>query len=1405
MGDSRRYAWRRYWSPPEGRISLTDGGFLNDPSEKFGKFINPDLVELSTPDDTGCLVMLGEPGIGKSVEMENLFQTTLTKQGADHVLLIDLRNIPTPEIFRDELAGDVRYQNWMTNGEPLYLFLDSFDEGMTSSSFKSFAKYFYHLLSQHQDKLSKLYLRVSCRTALWQSYFEDDLRLLWSSGDTFRKYELCPLIKSDVENALDARGIDKEQFLKELRAKEVVGLAGKPLTLNLLMDVYQRDGQFPEMKSQIYSQGCELLIQEQDPAKRNDPTTKPTLTLAQKIAIAERIAAATVIGGKPTISIDGDLGEGEIGLSQLHGTEYVSEVPVAVGDQQVLEVLNTGLFSSRGNGKMGWAHQTYGEFLAARYIVRHKLDWQQTQSMLFHDSLKIGTFQVVPQLYEVSAWLASIDPSFFDNAVPLDPEFLLLSDANVITDSQKQSLTGRLLAKLDKGELFDRWEIYNATNYKKLSYPDLGEQLKPYITDSTKGVVVRRAATEIASACAVTDLEDALVKVALTESDDLSVRVRAVMAIANFGSDKSRQSLKPLITSGFQSDPEDELKGVVLRALWPKHISIDEVLSLLTPPKKRSFHGAYHGFMGEDLALSLRTEDVIPGLEWIEKNVEKARDLEYSQRKLADAIMFKAWEHASTPGVLEKFASIAYDRLKEYEEVIGERALNEEVATKFQKMLDDQAEDRQKLIKELIHLTLKNDTSSGRKGYILLHHNNVRIVSPQDVPWLVNWLLSENDEETQKVVSEVIMRVMDVRNPEQIDLVFHAREKNKYLKEDTYFWFQTVELASESAKTQREQWEEQQSWQTRAQKDEKEEILKALSLERIADLLKKVETGDVDAWWQLHNNLCMYRHELEEDDIRELPGWKILNEEQQKKLIEYGKPYLEKMESKPEMWLGQGKIYYPALAGYRAIKAFYREEPQYIEGQGVDFWKRWSPITLGFPLVSNDPENGKIIALAYKHAPEEVISTLDVLIDDEAQRHNGLFINDLLEDSLDPRLSEFLLGKAKQEGFSPKAAGEIVRFLLSHGDPATKEYVKSQIEIPLPSDEEKKNEVLSAAASLMWNADLNDWKFLWDLMQKDNDFARALVVRANDSPLRGSTVLQSMSESLLADLYVWLTKEFPPEEYSRPEGVHTVTPQISIGDWRDSTLRVLMDKGTPEACRQIERVAAIFPQHKWLQQYTLVETRRIALQKTWNPPAVDQIFKLVENHELRLVNSPDELMDIVIASLKRLEGKLQRGEHPQAINLWNEKRPKDENRLSDYVKVHLEEDLKSRGIIVNREVEIKRGNKTDIHISVYGRDHLGRPTGEPMKVTIETKGCWHPELDAAMESQLVGQYLSTDVCRHGIYLIGWFVCDAWSDRKNQKIPSADIAEEKKQFANKAEELSKNSFYRIESFILDARI
>ena len=73
----------------------------------------------------------------------------------------------------------------------------------------------------------------------------------------------------------------------------------------------------------------------------------------------------------------------------------------------VKETLGTGLFSSRGPNRMGFAHQTYAEFLAARYLFQINMKTDKVTSILRHQNDPEG--HVVPQLYEASAWIAMSD------------------------------------------------------------------------------------------------------------------------------------------------------------------------------------------------------------------------------------------------------------------------------------------------------------------------------------------------------------------------------------------------------------------------------------------------------------------------------------------------------------------------------------------------------------------------------------------------------------------------------------------------------------------------------------------------------------------------------------------------------------------------------------------------------------------------------------------------------------------------------------------------------------------------------------------------------------------------------------------------------------------------------------
>lgn len=61
--------------------------------------------------------------------------------------------------------------------------------------------------------------------------------------------------------------------------------------------------------------------------------------------------------------------EEDVTIRALSGSkECVGENEFPIQQADIEEALDTGLFSSRGVGRMGWAHQTYAEFLAAYYL-----------------------------------------------------------------------------------------------------------------------------------------------------------------------------------------------------------------------------------------------------------------------------------------------------------------------------------------------------------------------------------------------------------------------------------------------------------------------------------------------------------------------------------------------------------------------------------------------------------------------------------------------------------------------------------------------------------------------------------------------------------------------------------------------------------------------------------------------------------------------------------------------------------------------------------------------------------------------------------------------------------------------------------------------------------------------------
>ncbi|MGV8125292.1 MAG: hypothetical protein AB2L14_36550 [Candidatus Xenobiia bacterium LiM19] len=165
------------------------------------------------------------------------------------------------------------------------------------------------------------------------------------------------------------------------------------------------------------------------------------------------------------------------------------------------------------------------------------------------------------------------------------------------------------------------------------------------------------------------------------------------------------------------------------------------------------------------------------------------------------------------------------------------------------------------------------------------------------------------------------------------------------------------------------------------------------------------------------------------------------------------------------------------------------------------------------------------------------------------------------------------------------------------------------------------------------------------------------------------------------------------------------------------------------------------------------------------------IIDLAANKEKRLVQNGEQLLDVLIESLRRIEEKLQ-GERNESQFLWSDDRkgsyyPKDEATFADYIGLRLEDDLKGKCIIINREVKTRRkmgsgneGEIIDFKINANGKDPCSEDYNQS-SVIIEAKGCWNDELKTVMKGQLANRYLKDNQCDYGLYLIGWFDCNQW--------------------------------------------
>ncbi len=1414
------YKWKRFWCPRDTQIDLSDQGYLVDPDSEYGKHANPKLVGMEAIADIPCLVLLGEPGIGKSQEITNLANYTEEQLNPSHLpLKIDLRSCSS---LKADLIQDQDFINWVDGEHRLYLFLDSLDEGLLE--IRNLATQLVDEFSKqkYRDKLNRLYLRIACRTTVFPKVLEEGLEKLWEKD--LRIYKLTQLRQVDVEIAVTEHSLDADAFLREVNLKSIVPFAIKPICLEFLIKIFQENQQqFPANQRlvDLYEKGCRYLCKEHN-LNRIASHQDENLDEDERFIIAARIAAIMVFCLRPTVwtsPCSGNDPDKDVLIKEFClGNENAHGRPLLVTESVIREVLDSGLFSSRDDNRIGWAHQTYAEFLAAWYLTQHTFRLPRISGLIIHYDGR-----VVHQLRETTAWLANLMPEVFQKVMEIDPYVLLQSDMSTVDDGNKSKLVELLLKLLNEESFGYFWCRYN-----KLNHAGLADQLESYICDTTKSELSRLVAIHIAQDCDVKSVQNTLANIALDPNQPYAVRTHAARVICAMGDEETKARLKPLAFGEVGDDLGDDLKGYGLRAIWSQHITIEELLSYLTPPTQREsipcIGGVYQDFIATELAEHLQLCDLPVILRWLEK-LPARYDLPYPYGELADSVMLKARQHLEKPDVRIAFAKLTILKLKRAE---GGWSLLPQIfpCNSSDNPCDDADEQRRQLITTFVSLLSESE------DYFLWLKDTLY---PKDISWIIDNITSTKSDKAANIWVKLLREALTWENTKHIDAILEACNMSPFIRTEFEVDITPIELDSEKARQAKANYLETQS-------QPHQSIFELLHSQSLLAKLEIVESGQPHLWWQIViemaqlTNASYSNHHVFEPDITKLQGWKAAEADIRARIIKTAKDYLNAGNPETKAWIGTNNFFHSAIAGYQALCLLVKQEPEFISIISPDTWTKWIASILKLISVSRmsrviqDEIFRKIVKVAYQNIPDEFIETLIILMIQNNYQPRTHYTHDLyrsIKEILGQYLASLILDRITDKNLTTGLLEVLLTDLFIEDVYKAKEVAKTFIPKIIPESGEGRNKAIIATRLMLTNyVDNDSWLVFWSATQQDYPFRKEILKYIASTSVYEGQIEEKIKEDYLADLYIFLTQQYPEIEQPKPKiqepgslEFQELGESDSIRKWRNNIPQCLQARGTPEACDALEKIIRELPEKQEQLQAILLKTKDLVHYKNWKPPKPEDLLQIILHQEKRLVRDGYELLNVLIESLERLEFDLHK-ETPAVMSLWNtwnecgEKsyKPKDENEFSDYVKNFLDNDLKLRGIIVNREVEIrpnnggKTGERTDIHVNAISK-HTNSTLYDTVTVIIEVKGCWHPALKTAMKTQLVDRYLTDNTCKYGLYLIGWFNCQQWSDNDSRKkgVPKKmTLNEAKEQFAQQAQELSSSGKF-VKVFVLDTAL
>ncbi|MFJ2722723.1 hypothetical protein [Streptomyces sp. NPDC087437] len=1273
-----------------------------------------------------------------------------------------------------------------------HVLLDGLDEGL--NDLPQLDQLLEEALEDVSDRdRERLRLRITCRSARWPGRLEEALRTRWQP-DQIKIMGLAPLGRDDVAVAAKAVGVaDTDALLGSIQQQGLIALATHPVTLLQLLDSYADHARLPATVHDAYLGACLRLCAEErrstDPRQlQAQASPEHLLVVAARLAATMQFGPYTAVTDAPVT--DDSATSADLRLSRLDDSDEPGHlggrVPCTLW--KLRQVTESSLLVPTGDLRWVFAHDSYREFLAAHFLRMRNLPPHPQRQLLW-----IGDGEarhIIPAHQEVAAWRATSDATLFADLLRDDPLVLLLADLPALADTARERTVDALLALLERDDTVS----LDHSLLHRLNHPGLADQLRPRLQEGGADHLLY-AALSIARACPCPELADDLLAVAEDARHGTGVRTAALAGVTEPTPDALTR------IAGLSQDASPEVIAAALRHLYPGHLTVTDYLDRIRDPDPAYVGAAF--FLRREASAQLDTSIIVEAAEWA-GHALKAGATQDASPGLALAVLTRAVTlNEDTPALnLVPLIGEGLLGLAGHEDLLHSSALQtalEELA----QALDHCPHTRRLLAR---HLLQHGDDDP---FYLLLAAipGGSFLPSTDLLYWMEHWdqLTAISPDRARHAV-----RFAPPEDPETMARADVARRAHPTLAAATDFWDAYRHNQQERA-AHAEAQRQQRRFDPAAMDTALDEVLAARG--------PRVLT----AWNQILR--CVRRTPDGSPSARQLTDLLTL---------------AAQAPSRPAAGTGPARRLDEA-----AVHVLTELPPLTAAHVRPDTTTRPPTAELtAFALVDNpaalraDPAHwaGWAIALAsntvYGADERDIQHTWLQLCVPRARNLLPPLLLDALDHASDQTLRDLAgaLGQDPSLGLRP-----LLRTWALHSDRSPGQWYAILDELDAADDPDALGHLIHALDTDPSGHEPGSplrqrWLFAARALLRHDilpDHSPALrrglgdpaVLKEYDELLAGlstgpdSWPFDHLDEDALADLYTILLENVGVERLQRPLRSGFIQEEDRLVDLLRHLPLSLASCGTHHAAAALHRLAQAYPQ-VWQLRMLARDAARTAADHGVRPLEPEQLIRLATDHQARLVRDARQLLDLVRESLAALEEDLQ-GYNGTAVTLWNRNQhrftsstqcwPCWEDDLSDAVASFLRRDIGGHRVVVNREVQVRRdglpGLRTDVQIEAPASPDTGQHT---LRVIIEAKGCWNPELPTTARTQLRAYLSEPDTA--GLLLVGYFNCTRWNTKKRScPATNHDIDDVRREQHERVRQLTHEGRLLAAAYVLDCRL